>query len=228
MHALFKRILPGKFRRTLECFEILTHGLGYTKSIRAQSCLDASGQPIPWYTYPAIEYLRQLDFSEKTVFEYGSGNSTLFWGRIAESVVSVESDSVWYEKIREYESSAAVRIHLVTEEESYVEFLSNCPDSFDVIVVDGLYRGRCAVAAVEKLRPGGLIILDNSDWFPKTAALLQAADLIEVDMSGFGPLNNYTWTTSLFLHREFNIPSRSPRQPTPAVGSIHQLASDDA
>ncbi len=32
---------------------------------------------IPWYTYPAIEYLLSIDLSEMDVFEYGCGNSRL-------------------------------------------------------------------------------------------------------------------------------------------------------
>src|SRR5688572_10403591 len=52
-----------------------------------------SGQPIPWYTYPAIEFIRQLDFSQSTVFEYGSGNSTMFWAASAARVISVEEDA---------------------------------------------------------------------------------------------------------------------------------------
>ena len=34
---------------------------------------DNNKNPIPWYTYSAIEFLRQLDFSNSHVFEYGSG-----------------------------------------------------------------------------------------------------------------------------------------------------------
>jgi hypothetical protein len=41
-----------------------------------------------------------------------------------------------------------------------------------------------ALAAVESLRAGGVIILDNSDWFPRTSERLRTYDVIEVDMSG--------------------------------------------
>ena len=31
------------------------------RSMNEKVCLDRDGNPIPWYTYPAIEYLSQFD-----------------------------------------------------------------------------------------------------------------------------------------------------------------------
>ena len=47
------------------------------RTIDEKVCLDRNGNPIPWYTYPAIEYLSQFDYSRKTIFEFGCGNSSL-------------------------------------------------------------------------------------------------------------------------------------------------------
>ena len=39
------------------------------------------------------------------------------------------------------------------------------PDaSLDLFVVDGWYRLICARAALPKLKPGGLLLIDNTDW----------------------------------------------------------------
>jgi hypothetical protein len=73
---------------------------------------------------------------------------------------------------------------------------------------------------VAALRPGGMIVLDNSDWFPLTAAALRDYDLIEVDMSGFGPINDSAWTTSLFFHRSFAVSPRYGRLPLSPVGGV--------
>lgn len=35
------------------------------RSIDEKVCLDRDGNPIPWYTYPAIEYLSQFDYRDK-------------------------------------------------------------------------------------------------------------------------------------------------------------------
>ena len=68
------------------------------RTIDEKVCLDRNGNPIPWYTYPAIEYLSQFDYSRKTIFEFGCGNSSLFWASRAERVVSIEDNLQWFEK----------------------------------------------------------------------------------------------------------------------------------
>ena len=46
-------------------------------SIYTHLLVNENNEPIPWFTYPSIQYLDQLDLSEKTIFEWGSGNSSL-------------------------------------------------------------------------------------------------------------------------------------------------------
>lgn len=60
--------------------EIIMQKYGWLKSFKTKMPIDAKGNPVPWYTYPAIEFLEQLDFTNKIVLEYGSGNSSLYWG----------------------------------------------------------------------------------------------------------------------------------------------------
>ena len=38
-------------------------------------------------------------------------------------------------------------------------------ESLDFVLVDGIYRGACAVAVLSKVRPGGILIIDNANWF---------------------------------------------------------------
>jgi hypothetical protein len=88
-----------RMRKQIENFRILACDYGQWSTIRSWNSVDKFGNPIPWYTYPATEYLSHLDFSRLTVFEYGSGNSTLWWAKRAKSVFSVEDDKDWFEKI---------------------------------------------------------------------------------------------------------------------------------
>jgi hypothetical protein len=87
--ALFR---PSTWRATRQVVRTLWFDYAHLQSAVRNAPVDAHGEPVPWYTYPAIDYLRQLDFSDKTVFEYGSGYSTLFWASAARRVVSVEED----------------------------------------------------------------------------------------------------------------------------------------
>lgn len=68
-------------------FCILASQYGQWRSARERMAVDTLGTAIPWYTYPAIEYLKSFDFKECDVFEFGSGNSSLYWSSRARSVI---------------------------------------------------------------------------------------------------------------------------------------------
>jgi hypothetical protein len=213
---------PAKWRASLQAARTLWFDYGHLRSAATCRSVDAEGAPLPWYTYPAIEYLRQLDFHDSVVFEYGSGFSTLFWASRARNVVSVEDEEGWHHLLRP-QLPANCELHLETDLARYVDVIRTHHSGFDVIIVDGPARGhtrlKCCKAALEHLRPGGLIILDNSDWLPESAATLRAHDLIQVDMAGFVPINAQTQTTSLFFHRQFVTRPRGTRLPQPAAGA---------
>lgn len=192
---------------------------GHLLSRRMRLPVTREGEPLPWYTYPAIEYLQQLDFSSRDVFEFGSGNSSQFWAQKARSVTSVEHDRPWHAMVEQRKRPNQV-VLLEEERRDYPLAIARCNGSFDVIIIDGVERFECAKNALPYLRAGGMIILDNSDWHPKTAALLREADLIQIDFIGFGPVNKYTWATSLFLHREVRIVPKSARLPEYGIGSV--------
>jgi hypothetical protein len=166
--------------------------------------LDQYGNPLPWYTYPAVHYLYSLDFSKSKVLEWGGGSSTVFWGKRAKTVFTVEHDPVWFQQIVEKANSLPVHVALLEEPKTYISLPSFANDQvFDVVIVDGVYRADCAKVAVERLASNGLIVFDNSDWFPKTCGWLRSQGLIQVDLNGLTPT---TWTTSvttLFLRPNF-------------------------
>lgn len=69
---------------------------GHFASVKLQKPIDRSGNPMPWFTYPAIEYLDSLDLSKANVFEWGSGNSTAYLASRCSSIESVQSDEELY------------------------------------------------------------------------------------------------------------------------------------
>jgi Methyltransferase domain len=216
------RVMPAHLAKAWRLFRILNFKYGYLRSVAIEMPVSVNGDPYPWYTYPALEYLRQLNFSTKTVFEYGSGQSTLFWAGRAATVVSVEHNQAWYEHVR---AKLPANCTLLYERDSddYAAAIQRFQQPFDVIVIDGLVKGRtrlkCARAAVQRLRPGGMIILDNSDWLPESSRHLRESGLIEIDMTGFAPGNDYTCTTSFYLHRDFAFQPADDRQPQPGIGA---------
>ena len=215
-------LMPVNWAKAWRIFKIVNFDYGHLRSVASEKPMDSAGQPYPWYTYPAVEYLKQLDFTGKTVFEYGSGQSTLFWASRAASVASVEHNHEWYVLVGSRIPANCTLVH-ESESTAYAAAISRFNQQFDVIVIDGLVTGRtrlkCARAAVPHLREGGMIILDNADWLPESAHHLRTAGFIEVDMTGFAPCNDYTSTTSFFLHRAFAFGSRHERQPMPGTGA---------
>jgi hypothetical protein len=203
--------------RSYRAYRILSADYGHLKSTALMRSVDAAGQPLPWITYPAIEFLRQLDFSTKRVFEYGCGGSTLFWSSAAAHVDSVEHVPEFHREIGPHLPS---NCNLMLEQvpDKYVSQIS-AGAPYDVIVIDGHSRVRCAEIAPRYLNEGGFIILDNSDWFFEASALLRNADLIEVDMAGLAPINDFVHTTSFYFDRRYRGRPKADRQPVGAIGS---------
>jgi hypothetical protein len=174
--------------------------------------------PIPWFTYPAIDYIRQLDLSGKTIFEWGAGFSTLFWSSRAKSVISVETDPLWYSILKPQLASNCELILAAREVEQYSSLIHN-KNEFDVIIIDGTGESRaaCSRAAIPNLRRGGLIILDNSDLWLTSSQILRDSGLIQVDFTGFAPMSDNCHTTSVYFSRDFNFVPLRGYQPHKSI-----------
>lgn len=122
-------------------------------------------QPVPWLGYRAVKYLDSIIKPDWNVLEFGSGMSSLFLASRCKRLVSIESDRAWFEEMQkrfEAEGLKNVDYRFRTVEE-YISH-PDLPDrSFDLIIVDGLIRDRCVQMALEKVKIGGAIFLDNSD-----------------------------------------------------------------
>lgn len=53
----------------------------------------------PWICFGAIDFLEQKANAQMTLFEYGSGGSTLFWALRVAKVYSIEHDEDWYQQM---------------------------------------------------------------------------------------------------------------------------------
>jgi hypothetical protein len=185
--------------KVVENLQILLYKQGQLRSFLEGEAVDAQGSPIPWITYPALEFFAQFDFSESDVLELGAGNSTLYWSARARKIVSVETERQWFETLKQRKKSN-VQVILASGEREFVECIQREDNLFDVIVVDSLkYRYVATLNAVSKLAPGGIVIFDNSDWYPNSCRLLRDAGFLQIDFHGFGPVNGYAWATSIFF-----------------------------
>ena len=197
------------------------HGHARTREVKLPVAAD--GSPLPWYTYPAIEFFNQMRADGLRIFEYGSGNSSLYWANKGARVWSVEHDSAWHETMRR-RSAALQDIFLRETPETYAAAIETVGGEFDIIVIDGAWRNESAAKALPRLKPGGMLILDNSDWYTDVSGFFKNRGFFQIDFSGFGPINDYCWTTSVLLHAKCILAERI-NHPRP-IGGIEVYKAD--
>ena len=214
----------ARIRTFLQLQRGLLFRYGWLRALRLGRPVDAKGDPLPWITYPAIDFLSQFDFTDASVFEWGSGFSTLWWAKRCRSITTVESNPKWIPYIRPMLPASIRFLTPAFTESEEVKALHNEHRIYDVIVVDnnGPFRPACAEAAVGRLAPGGIILLDNSDQCLKTCRILRNSGLTQIDFTGFVPGNGYAHCTSVFFKNtiRFSVsggpqPHQSPAQPNP-------------
>jgi hypothetical protein len=68
---------------------------------------------IPWYTYPAVAYLKDILSKDFRIVEYGAGYSTLYFADKIKQLVTIEHDMGWKENLLSQNNN--LDIHLVQE-----------------------------------------------------------------------------------------------------------------
>ncbi len=123
----------------------------------------------PWLTSEMVRILSSWLKPHDVGLEWGSGRSTVWLAKRLGRLTSVEHDQVWYRKVNaqlQQLSAGNVEYKLRTDEADYVAVVDEfAPDSLDFCLVDGVARDRCAIAVVPKIKPGGILVIDNCNWF---------------------------------------------------------------
>lgn len=220
---LMKRVLRGLRPALLGPLRFAID-TGHLRSSLLCQAVDRGGEPLPWITYPALEFLRELDWRGRRVCEWGAGNSTLWWARQGATVFSVEHSQAWINALRpRFAPGAPVTLAFAATPEDYAA-LPRAHGPFDLVVIDGEHRFRCAEVALEITRPGGGILLDNAEqsWaepgqsgFP-IIELLRARGWRRVDFHGFAPSVARPHCTALYFRPEttlFDPPAPPYRRP---------------
>lgn len=141
----------------------------------------------------AIEFLEGILTPEARVFEWGMGGSTPWLADRCGLLWSVDHNPAWFEACwQELCSRGHVNLLLYPPEgsdrgdasdpdaflsscktgsfERYVKTIGLCKD-YDVVLVDGRARASCIKAGAEALKPGGWLVVDNTerDWYLRRA-----------------------------------------------------------
>jgi hypothetical protein len=144
----------------------------------------------PWITFAAGTWLSGRLHPHMRIFEWGSGGSTFFLAKHVRWVTTVEHDPVWYGTITaalHAYNQANISYTLIEPSvdpietrnpyyrstdpryqgmsfKRYIEAIDQYPDGeFDFVLVDGRSRVGCMFQALAKVRPGGWLLLDNSE-----------------------------------------------------------------
>lgn len=121
----------------------------------------------PWFCKDTINFLGSYLQKEDTGFEWGSGRSTIWFSSRIKNIVSVEHDASWFsrvsEQLKEKEIHTVDYFHI--EGESYYKKIREYSEDFDFVLVDGEFRDLCALEGIKKLKKGGILIIDNVNWF---------------------------------------------------------------
>lgn len=117
----------------------------------------------------AVELVEGLLHEDMDVFEYGSGYSTVWLAQRVKRVVFVEHDRAWYEEtdraLREVGRVSKTKGVYVEDENDIAGAIEHYGE-FDLILVDCLDRQRVSAVAeaVDHVKPGGYLVLDDSQW----------------------------------------------------------------
>ena len=189
-------------------FSLLSHGhkgyldsIGWFKAFDNQQAVDGNGSPIPWVTYSFIDFIKPRLTKDLTIFEYGSGNSTLFYAQHVKNVVSVEHDEAWYQKIvKEKASNAEMIFCKLTPDGEYCKKAASLAEKFDIIIVDGRDRVNCCKYGIAALTEKGVIVLDDSEResYQQARIFLKNQGFRELSFSGISPGLFYEKATSVF------------------------------
>jgi hypothetical protein len=173
MKNLLRVSLPIKiynFIRVINLFRlILNNGnsylnkTGYINAYVAGKPIDKHNNAIPWMNYAIINFFDSRLNKGLSVFEYGSGYSTIYFANKIKNIVSIEYDKKWFEIAKKltkpYKNVTITYKDLST---NYADAVLDQEFLFDIIVIDGRNRVECAINSIKRLSDVGVLVLDDS------------------------------------------------------------------
>lgn len=174
---------------------------GWFRSFKTKQSVDKDGNPLPWNAYPYIYFVEGRLKKHFDIFEYGSGNSTLWYAKRAGTVKSVENDKAWFELVsgRMPQNVKVVYQELEYNGEYSREVLKE-DKRYHIIIIDGRDRVNCVKHSLNKLTEDGIIVFDNADLkdYTEGIELLKSSGFKRLDFFGMSPVTAHKNCTSIF------------------------------
>ena len=169
-------------------------------------------EELPWITRESFHFINSVLSDNLSIFEFGSGGSSIFFLKRAKHFVSVEHNSDWYQKVshlinsKNYsrkkidyflrESSGQIEENYISISDKELELISNFYDDyisvidsysdnyFDLIIIDGKSRIKALDKSIPKLKCGGYLIFDNADRIHYQKRLKEINDWMVLESYG--------------------------------------------
>lgn len=209
-----------KYPKKIRLLFLLIKSLLSTKKIPAD---------VPWITFESEEYIKSIINKNSIVFEWGSGGSTIYFSKKVKQIISIEHNKKWFDLVQKkldeinlkncdytliepkiidntfeiddiFKSKDPDYLNVYFDE--YCNAIKKYPDNyFDVILVDGRARNGCLSNSFNKLKKGGIIILDNSEREEYNFGKSFLDNFKEEKFYGPGPFNLSFWETTIFTKK---------------------------
>lgn len=145
-----------------------------------------------WVCEDAKKWIKQQIKPCFDGFEWGSGCSTVWFGLHCHSLVSVENRLDWFNRVRKLLDENKVEnvvLHHEPHLDNYISRIDDYPnDFFHFIFIDGYKKSRilCVQRGWRKLKPGGMLIFDNSEAqaYREAVRILDMRSDDKLDFSG--------------------------------------------
>jgi hypothetical protein len=177
------------------------YDIGWFNAYKLKKPVDQNNQPIPWVTYSFIDFITGRLDKTMTLLEYGSGNSTMFYGARVKSVQTVEHNKEWFDMISsQMPSNVEIKFVELQEGGAYSQYGKQFPNTFDIVIVDGRDRVNCLKNSVDSLTSRGVMILDDSERerYQDGMKFLTDRGFRRLDFTGISPGEFYYKSTSVF------------------------------
>lgn len=151
------------YDRLIRMEESYINTSGWLKSLHDERPCDKTGEPLPWMAFPMIAFLRERITKNHSLFEFGSGFSTEFYAGLAKSVVSVEHDDAWIERIQDrLPSNAKIQYYPLDVDGDYCRAAQNCDQLPDIVIIDGRDRVNCLKQSLPCCNANSVFVFDDT------------------------------------------------------------------
>lgn len=150
--------------------------------------------PKPFLVTDAVDFIEKHIEEGSRVLEVGAGNSTIWFLAHGCRVTSFEHNRDWARDIEE--SAKRLKKHIpsmleiqICEGDEAINSMALLDCDYDVILIDSMNAFTSRFEAIrvlkEKLSPGGILVLDNSDGVVNWKALAEMDGVISKRFTGY-------------------------------------------